>query len=44
MEYSRDLFGTRLKIVIDSQVERDVIETCFKEAEQFEKTYSRFIK
>ncbi|MDD3144827.1 MAG: FAD:protein FMN transferase [Candidatus Gracilibacteria bacterium] len=45
MEYSKNLFGSRLDITIRSDIKvDDIIENCFLQAENFENKYSRFIK
>ncbi|MDD3793503.1 MAG: FAD:protein FMN transferase [Candidatus Gracilibacteria bacterium] len=45
MKYSRNLFGSRLDITINSKnIDEELIETCFLQAQNFENKYSRFIK
>jgi len=45
MKYSRNLFWSRLDITINSEnIDTELIENCFIQAQNFEDKYSRFIK
>ena len=45
MKYSRNLFWSRLDITINSEnIDTELIENCFLQAQNFENKYSRFIK
>lgn len=45
MKYSRNLFWSRLDITINSEnLDNELVETCFLQAQNFENKYSRFIK